>query len=247
MTSEGGAVWALVGLGLVGLLGCGGASVDAGLEVELALRHEAEGASAGAGEAREFSTAEGHHVRLTQAWVTVYGLELLACPEASAARPSHGEASPTRLGTPWVEDILRADGERLVVGTLTPPPGDWCTLRVVLEPADEDAEALPAGVDLVGHTVWLAGEVQVDGAGEAAPLVATSAGVRWVDLPLADGLGVELDLEAPTASVDVIFAYDHFLDGVALDAVGAGEEGGAFADDLVDAVAASVSVGLSRP
>lgn len=61
-------------------------------------------------------------------------LELLPCddPLASALLPSayaHGEAGPTLL----VPHIAQPLGEEAAfIGTLTPPPGRWCSARVLL-------------------------------------------------------------------------------------------------------------------
>lgn len=226
-------------------MGCGGVTVEGGIAVDLFISHAPQGPVTVSDTARAFTTAEGLPVRLVGAWVTVYGMELLPCPEsfATASRPSHGETSPTRLGNPLIEDALGPDDAPWLAGTLEPPPGRWCTLRVVLEPADVDAQGLPGEVELVGHTAWIEGQIEGDGSG-SGPFSFGTDGVRWVDLPLGDG-GMELSEDDPLATVDVRFAYDRFLDGVTPPPLG--EASGAEADSLMSAVAAALSLTVQRP
>lgn len=234
---------ALVAILLPLLCACGTSEQSAGMQLELALTHHYGPDDAGdypAGNAadtpRDFTTADGIPVRLTRGYLTVYSVELVACATQTARGPAHDISSPTKLAIPHVLRLMRADDEPLSVGTLEPPPGDYCTARLVLEPADGDARELPEDVDMVGKTVHLEGTFQ-DSLGETSPFLLQSNGVVWVDVDLdaAPLEGVTLSESTPTAHLTLAFLYDQWLEGVALSSDAPLEQ----SDVLINAVAAA--------
>ena len=64
----------------------------------------------------------------------INGLYDLLVPPVSAHVPS----SATRLGTPYVEDLLAKPGSAKIIGEIAPPLGRWCRVVPVVAPADSD-------------------------------------------------------------------------------------------------------------
>ncbi|MEM7138122.1 MAG: hypothetical protein AAF500_16190 [Myxococcota bacterium] len=78
---------------------------------------------------------------------------------ASRAK-AHAPETPTQLGTPFVLDLLESTGFSFVVGTIRPPPGRYCGVRVVGTPADADAVGLKNNSEMLNSSVLLAGEAE---------------------------------------------------------------------------------------
>ncbi len=78
---------------------------------------------------------------VAQAHLVVSAVELVPCAPLARGGPfsalAHTPSTPTRIGVPLVVDLLDEAPRRL--GTLRPPPADWCWLDVWLAPADADA------------------------------------------------------------------------------------------------------------
>lgn len=135
-------------------------------------------------------------------------LELLPCDDAlaSALLPAvyaHGESGPTLL-VPHIAQRLGA--EAAFIGTLTPPPGRWCSARVLLR----------AGGD------GLLGELSMRGASMAATLdgrALRAAASAERTIPLASPLVLD-DEDAVRASLVLVWS----LVGVAQAAQEAGED-----------------------
>lgn len=75
-------------------------------------------------------------------WV-ISDVELHACERAErfSLIPSayaHVPDSATRLGAPFVEDLLSPEGKANIVGELAPPYGEYCTMYIIIAPADDD-------------------------------------------------------------------------------------------------------------
>lgn len=180
------ATWALLGLS-VGA--CDDHDHEEGLEVAVALR------AAGPSQASAWVNREGFTVRVTEAYVATTSVELVACETTAFRRVlralpgtlgeplarAHSAASPTRLGDPVVEDALRSPGAEVSYGAIKPPPGDYCSVRWGVGPADGDAEGLPAGVDVVGKTLLIRGTYEKPG-GAPVPFEIASRGA--FELPL---------------------------------------------------------------
>ncbi|MBU8897926.1 hypothetical protein DRW03_15420 [Corallococcus sp. H22C18031201] len=240
----------LAALALLCLASCGEREDGLQLTLGLALAPRQTRAEE-PGTAREFVRANGERVVLTRGLVTVGSVELKPCAEGAAWRllralspigtaEAHSTASPKRLGAPHVIDLARPDGQVLELGTLRPPPGRYCRVRVGFEPADEDAEGLPAAsvdVDMAGNSLWLEGTVSPAGGGERRPFLLTSSNVATVEVVL-DGL--TLSAESPRAERVLTLAYDTWLDGVDLSAASA-------ATEALDSVARSVAMSPPVP
>lgn len=72
---------------------------------------------------------------------------------------AHVPESATRLGTPTLDDMLGETGRARIVGEIAPPFGEYCSVRVVVAPADEDVvnlSELPPD-ELTGHSAIVRG------------------------------------------------------------------------------------------
>jgi hypothetical protein len=110
-----------------------------------------------------FAAAEGARVRLDSAFWTNTTLELAAC-EGLGARAldlliptahAHGIAAPTRSASPVVQSSFTPRAS--VLGTLTPPAADYCSLLYGLGPADFDAVGIPAAPQMLGLSLRVRG------------------------------------------------------------------------------------------
>jgi hypothetical protein len=65
------------------------------------------------------------------------------------------------LGVPLVIDLMESAGVPLFAGTLRPPPGRYCGIRVIGMPADQDAQGLTdENLDMMENSVLIAGPVE---------------------------------------------------------------------------------------
>jgi hypothetical protein len=126
-------------------------------------------------------TDMGYRVRLERALIVVGKVELLRCDNfvldlwslvAPARVRAHESSTPTSLGVPLVIDLMESAGVPLFAGTLRPPPGRYCGIRVLGMPADEDAEGLThENHDMMDHSVLITGRVEDESTGDEAPLL----------------------------------------------------------------------------
>lgn len=95
--------------------------------------------------------------------IVVSELELLPCEPGIAERMqqwlipaalAHTSSSPTLLGNPLVLDV-RAQ-QSVVAGTLEPPPGEYCGLRIFISAADDDSVGLDLHPWMLNRSVALA-------------------------------------------------------------------------------------------
>lgn len=214
MTSEGGlrrAAW----LSLCVLGGC--SQHVPGLELAVAEVHEGGQAAEGGG--RVVDDGRGGHITLSDAWLTLSQVDILACTVAqgaplmgdlrwSRAAEAHTEGSPTSLGVPHVASLERADGEPWTLGVLRPPPGLYCAVAITLAPADADAEGLPPEAGMVGETLHLAGSWTPAG-GDPTAFDLKTGGSRMAFVVLDPAL--ELSERAPTATLTLTLPYDQWL------------------------------------
>lgn len=191
-----------------GMLACHDDS--AGLQVAVNL-------DAGAGAAREFTTDQGYAVRLTRLDLSFSGFELRACPGARApARRgragvawAHSASTVTRLGDSVVWSPLSPGS--VAVGSLAPPPGNYCSLGLDLAAADSDALGLPDAA-MVGLSIRMEGTYK---APSAAAETAFSASVKMADsvspalsLALAEGGREQAQLAVKLGSVSWFSGVD---------------------------------------
>lgn len=120
-------------------------------------------------------------------------LEVHACaptvswnlPGVSLAH-AHVPDSATRLGTPYVLDMLAAPGRARVLGEIAPPRGDYCSMYAVVTPADEDVVSLSAldARALEGKSMVLSGRVREGDDGAWRPFEWSETARRAVRIEL---------------------------------------------------------------
>ncbi len=187
--------------------------VTEGIEVDVAYQPEATPA--------EIRTDLGYGVRLSQALIAIGRAELVRCEPIAAnvwelvgpgrAR-AHEMTTPTSLGTPLVIDLMESGGAPLFAGTLRPPPGTYCGIRIVGMPADEDAPGLTENnLVLMQHSVWIEGHVQHR----------SDEGAWPVEVGVSGTLPCELRFEEPWVfdqptleSVAITIDHTRWFDGV---------------------------------
>jgi len=179
--------------------------VTDGIEVDVAYQPAATPAAV--------RTDAGYRVRLERALIVVGKVELLRCDNfvldlwelvAPARAKAHEFSSPTSLGVPLVIDLMESAGVPLFAGTLRPPPGSYCGLRVLGMPADQDAEGLTdETLDMMQNSVLIAGQVEDESTGEETPLLARiwevlDCEVRFdrplvFDSPVLESVSIQID------------------------------------------------------
>jgi hypothetical protein len=149
-------------------------SVTDGIEVDVAYQPAATTAA--------IRTDMGYAVRLERALIAVGKVELIRCDNyvvdlwnlvAPAKARAHELSTPTSLGVPLIIDLMESAGVPLFAGTLRPPPGRYCGIRVLGMPADEDAEGLTREtLDMMDHSVVISGRVEDESTGDETLLLA---------------------------------------------------------------------------
>ena len=146
--------------------------VSDGIEVDIAYRPAATPA--------EVRTDMGYSVHLERALIAVGKIELIRCDDfvvdlwelvGPARARAHELSTPTSLGVPLVIDLMERAGTPRFAGTLRPPPGRYCGIRVSGMPADRDAEGLTEeNMDMMEHTVLVTGQIENTATGDLSPL-----------------------------------------------------------------------------
>jgi hypothetical protein len=149
-------------------------------------------------------------VRLERALIVVGRVELLRCDNfvldlwslvAPARVRAHESSTPTSLGVPLVIDLMESAGAPLFAGTLRPPPGRYCGIRVLGMPADDDAEGL--NHDMIDNSVLVAGRVEDESTGDETPLLARISDVLECEMlfdrplvfdgPVLESVSIQID------------------------------------------------------
>jgi hypothetical protein len=137
-------------------------------------------------------------VTLDAAFVAVTGVEIVPCATdrralrmrallGESVAHAHSAGTPTRLGVPAVEDLLAPAAPPRVLGVLHAPPGRYCSVRVTLGPADEDALGLAAAPAMLGRSVLLSGSLE-----------STCVRTQTIESSLAAPIEVSADVLAAT-------------------------------------------------
>lgn len=189
------------GLAFVGLERCGG--YEPGIEVQVALQ--------AAPSTLSFESDLGFAISLEEAVLAIDSLELIACsPSASAATLeflsmrsayAHVEERPTASDTVTPLDALHSGGLAVVATVLRPPPGRYCSMRVVLKGTERTSEA-------VGLRVR--GTARRAGTDHGFDMAAY--GGRSVEAPLSETL--VLSATNLTAAVTLVADQRRWLDGI---------------------------------
>ena len=150
------------------------ASFTDGIEVDVAYQPESTPA--------QIRTDMGYRVALDRALLVVGKVELIRCDNFVADlwglfTPSHAKAhafdTPTSLGEPLVIDLMESAGTPEYAGTMKPPPGRYCGIRVLGMPADQDAVGLTdENLEMMQHSVLVTGRVVDTTNGAESRLVA---------------------------------------------------------------------------
>ena len=145
-----------------------------GIEVDVAYQPEATPA--------QIRTDMGYRVALDRALIVVGRVELIRCDDlltglwelvAPASAKAHVLDTPTSLGVPLVIDLMESAGTPEYAGTLKPPPGRYCGMRVLGMPADSDAAGLTGeNLEMMQWSVMVTGRVFDTMSGEEVPLEA---------------------------------------------------------------------------
>lgn len=173
---------------------------------------------------KTFFNTEGVKITLTKAYLTLWSVNLEKnCDDASFAflkfnwllpsAQAHADDTPTRMGTPNVIDLLAAEETLFVLGETGPPPGDYCGVTVELLKADQDAQYLPATVNMLDRTLYLEGEYIPLGSTEAVPFtIDTGRALREARLRYAVPLTLSSSTQQATTTLSI--TYDRWFDGV---------------------------------
>lgn len=166
-------------------------------------------------------TDMGYRVKLDRALISLGRVELLECDNFAlqlwglfvpGRARAHEESTPTSLGVPRIIDLMESSGAALLAGTLRPPPGRYCGIRVVGAPADADAiGSTPENWEMRISSVVLEGVVENSMTGLEEPFRA-----QILELIACDMLFDEpLVFDSPR-SVSVSVHIDHmgWFDGI---------------------------------
>ena len=190
-------------LNLVSLVHC--MRVTDGIEVDVAYQPKATPA--------QIRTDMGYRVALERALIVLGKVELIRCDNfvvdlrelfAPARARAHVLDTPTSLGVPLIIDLMESAGTPEFAGTMKPPPGRYCGLRVLGMPADQDAEGLTdETLDMMQNSVLIAGQVEDESTGEETPLLARiwevlDCEVRFdrplvFDSPVLESVSIQID------------------------------------------------------
>lgn len=171
-------------LGALACAACAVVSHEEGIGLEISLTHQVgrepewENVSYAHGAERGLLTDRGYGVTLERALIVIGELRLMACDESSAASAprrdggvwallstalspgiahAHGDSSPFVHATPVVFDLMDTDRNVRLLASMAPPPGRYCSMRLRVSAADEDAQGIGDAPDMVDRSVLVSG------------------------------------------------------------------------------------------
>ena len=179
--------------------------VTDGIEIDVAYHPEATPA--------QIRTDMGYRVALERALIVLGKVELIRCDNfvvdlwklvTPARARAHVLDTPTSLGVPLVIDLMESAGTPQFAGTMKPPPGRYCGIRVLGMPADPDAVGLnDENLDMMQHSVLITGHVVDTTSGDETPLIARIWEVLKCEMlfdrplvfdsPVLENLSIEID------------------------------------------------------
>ncbi|MGB5365599.1 MAG: hypothetical protein WBN14_04990, partial [Polyangiales bacterium] len=109
-------------------------------------------------------------------------------------------------------DLMESAGVPLFAGTLRPPPGRYCGIRVIGMPADQDAEGLTdENLDMMQNSVVIAGRVEDEAGEDQTALLAEI----WEILPCEMRFDRPLVFDGPVVeSVSIQIDHTKWFDGI---------------------------------
>jgi len=175
--------------------------------------------------AKTFRNSENTQITLSKAYLVMWSVQLETDCQAHnftklfnfllPAAQAHAEATPTKLDTPNVINLLAEDSVEIKLGTIQPPPNTYCGVSIEFAKADEDAHGLPEDVNMVNRTVYLEGQYSLSGSNNSGVFTLDTAKTL---LPKYALLKEPLNLSASNLSgrVSVSVRYDRWFDGLNL-------------------------------
>lgn len=244
------------GLALVGVLAllaaCSDGELRSGLQARWSIQTQPVNHDPQPAGAKRWTTTEGVDITLTAGWVVPSRADLApTCDEPGFVRwdwpawlglsraQAHIPASPTRLGTPTVVDLLAADAEPLGLGVISPLPDSYCGSDWGIFAADEDAVGLDQTPQMLGLSVLLQGHY---GPEQTVFELRSSRSLspvqrRFPNLETLNTAGEQLQLR-------LNLAYDAWFDGVDMAALARGEDNAVV--QVLQAISNTASVTVSR-
>lgn len=170
---------------------------------------------------------DGTELRIEQAHLVVSAVEVHACepgrddyespgepllnqlwPLIGGTAHAHVPDSSTRMGTPFVEDLLGEPDRARIVGEIAPPLAAYCRLYAVVAPADADVvNTTGLSTDAIaGHSLLVRGRKRTGPEADWQPFTITSDLARPVELEAIDPNtgNSPLVLESPDATAMVL-------------------------------------------
>ena len=172
----------------------------------------------------------GYHIQLEQMYLVLSRVELVPCPGALRASvlrelfgPSVAHAHGVNTMTAWaVPNVIAplVDSAPISIAVLHPPAIAYCSLRVALEAADEDAERMPTEIDMNGLSMFVTGSYSSVESAPGIGFLYESFVASRMDLPLLDSAGnpapVTLSADNLHIRLRVEIAYQQLFDGLTL-------------------------------
>lgn len=182
---------------------------------------------------RTFLNSEGVPITLTKAYLVIWSIELKSDCTTTLftqlwqpifnrfllpAAIAQTETTSTQLGVSNVIDLLAADLTEIELGTIHPPPGDYCGMTVELRKADDNTQRLPTDINMINRLLYLEGQYIPLGNDQPTTFKVDIAKAPLPrDLALASSLILSSDHR--TARLVVSVHYDRWFDALDLSAL----------------------------
>ena len=189
-------------------------------------------------------TDSGYRVWLERALMVLGPVELIECESAvrdlwrlftvATARAHIGTAS-TSLSVPLVLDLMDGDGTAFYVGTIRPPPGRYCGMRIAGGPANEETVGAADSPEMLQSSILVVGEIEDRETQARTPWAATVPEVLVHELWFEEALVFD---SPRSVSVSVEIDHMQWFDGIDFAELGAR----AVQQKLVENVGSSMAV-----
>jgi hypothetical protein len=201
-----------------------------------AIHHHRGGAEPGGPWTVEVQGDEtSKEIRIDEAYLVMAAFELHACePGQDGYKPSgnpelinglydllvppvsaHVPSSATRLGTPYVEDLLAKPGSAKIIGEIAPPLGRWCRVVPVVAPADSDVmnSTSVRTEEMVGTSLLIRGATRKAGEkdGDWKPFTWKTDARTTVDLQAVDPRSGESPIGLESSGASAMLLVDKSL------------------------------------
>ena len=180
---------------------------------------------------KQFNNSENIAIRIKHGYLVLASVTLESdCnnPDFAAAEPwwswfiasahAHTQSTPLQLGKPMVIDLTAEELQTIELGTLTPPPGDYCGTTAQLLSADADADGLPVTVDMIGRSLYIEGEYSNDN-GQNWAVFQIDSSINLLPARRIFPLSLNLSNEQRSGSINLSIAYQDWFNGIDLSAL----------------------------